>query len=319
MWCGHRACLESKESFLAQDTLDWHTRLCHSDELNGPSHTPPAPATQTQDQERADEEDDDITGTCASFVHEGAYGTKANVVIQQDYMAGLFGFSGHVCESSKRLSRFLLSNAFPEGFLKGKRCLELGAGCGLASMMLVLCHANVTVTDMEPSLPHLTSQLRANLTEAKLKNQARVLALDWTDEEQIKNTLKDEHGDAVEYDVIVASDCVYEHSMVDLLLSTMQALSGKNTLIVYTGLPINLRRGARLDGIHDAVSCWLSRVQQSFTGLLAMESNADSSQTLYTHGVWLLQRRAAAANGTDEHLQCAVTSQLLLTPRAAFH
>ena len=40
-------------------------------------------------------------------------------------------------------------SVFPPGYFVGKRVVEVGAGCGLTSILLALLGADVTITDMD--------------------------------------------------------------------------------------------------------------------------------------------------------------------------
>ena len=73
------------------------------------------------------------------------------------------GFASTVWDSSIVLSKFL-ERRFGAGpaALSGRRAVELGAGCGLVSCVLARLGADVTATDMEPNLPLLRDNLRAN-------------------------------------------------------------------------------------------------------------------------------------------------------------
>ena len=64
-------------------------------------------------------------------------------------------------DSSIVLSKYL-ERRFGPAALAGRRAVELGAGCGLVSCVLAHLGADVTATDMEPNLPLLRDNLRAN-------------------------------------------------------------------------------------------------------------------------------------------------------------
>lgn len=53
--------------------------------------------------------------------------------------------------------------------VKGKRCLELGAGMGLAGAAMALMGAHVTFTDLESVLPLLRQNVQNNLTPTALR------------------------------------------------------------------------------------------------------------------------------------------------------
>jgi hypothetical protein len=55
---------------------------------------------------------------------------------------------------------------YPRDFLRGRRVLELGAGCGLVGMLAasdVLGAASVTITDLDEVVPHIQTNIDANI------------------------------------------------------------------------------------------------------------------------------------------------------------
>jgi hypothetical protein len=57
---------------------------------------------------------------------------------------------------------------YPRDFLRGRRVLELGAGCGLVGMLVasdVFGAALVTITDLDEVVPHIQANIDANIGE----------------------------------------------------------------------------------------------------------------------------------------------------------
>jgi predicted nicotinamide N-methyase len=69
------------------------------------------------------------------------------------------GFASTVWDSSIVLARFLELHAAD---YRGRRCIELGAGCGLPGLVLHSLGADVTLTDLEGNLPLLEINARGN-------------------------------------------------------------------------------------------------------------------------------------------------------------
>lgn len=106
----------------------------------------------------------------------------------------------------------------PETVL-GKKCIELGAGCGLAGISAAVLGAKKTVlTDFPENL----SLLERNIVANKLTDVASTAPLTWG------NKLALEESD---FDVVLATDLMYYDDAVQPLILTLQALSGNHTRI----------------------------------------------------------------------------------------
>lgn len=94
-----------------------------------------------------------------------------------------------------------------------KSMVELGAGCGLPSLVLAkrFPKAKVYASDLNPTT---VDNLRHNLQLNQLSN-ATASAMDWQD----PSTYPEE-----QVDVLVGSDLIYQSSMVDLLVTTIHRL-----------------------------------------------------------------------------------------------
>ena len=115
---------------------------------------------------------------------------------------------------------------FPAGSLSGRRVMEVGAGCGLTSILLALLGANVTLTDMDTAkaLPNVAANLRDEETKARLT----VAEMDW-------------YSPGLErfpqpFEIIVAGDCCYQPAVIEPLLRAMWGMSDASTEIYLCGI-----------------------------------------------------------------------------------
>ncbi len=115
-------------------------------------------------------------------------------------------------------------------FWGGKQCIELGAGCGLVGLVAWLNGAQVTLTDLEDTIPHTEKNINTNMDRWKAKNNLMppyekldIKALSWGKENS--STLNRT------YDVILGSDIIYHPDTVVLLLETLDVLSTTETKI----------------------------------------------------------------------------------------
>ena len=123
------------------------------------------------------------------------------------------GFASTVWDSSIVLARFMERHA-PR--YAQRRAIELGAGCGLPSLVLHALGADVTLTDLAGNLPLLEDNARSN---ALGRAPARVVELCWG-----PPPLPASLG--APYDLILATDVLYSHDAVTPLVETLAALAG---------------------------------------------------------------------------------------------
>ncbi|PSR95343.1 Protein-lysine methyltransferase [Actinidia chinensis var. chinensis] len=110
-----------------------------------------------------------------------------------------------------------------------KRAVEIGAGCGVASMGLHLLGLHdVVVTDIAPVMPALKRNLKRN--KSVLGKSLKTAQLYWTKPDQI-NAL------SPPFDLVIATDVVYIEESVGPLISAMEALVG-DTGVVLLGYQI---------------------------------------------------------------------------------
>ncbi|CAL5340562.1 unnamed protein product [Camellia sinensis] len=121
---------------------------------------------------------------------------------------------------------------FSPSKLKGKRVIELGAGCGVAGFGMALLGCDVVSTDQTEVLPLLMRNCERNASRIMQMNlgsdsfgSIQVAELSWGNVDQIK---------AVDppFDYIIGTDVVYAEHLLEPLLQTMLALSGPKTTIL---------------------------------------------------------------------------------------
>ena len=105
----------------------------------------------------------------------------------------------------------------------GKKCLELGAGCGLVGMLSALLGADVTVTDLPSAIHHTRHCLALN---RHLSNIANIIAAPYSWGTPANDDLfKD-------LDFIFGSDIVYDPDFNDKLLFTFKLLCAPKTTVL---------------------------------------------------------------------------------------
>ena len=112
-------------------------------------------------------------------------------------------FSKHLCRNSS--------------LVKGKRCVELGAGVGLVGMVAAALGADVVMTDLEAGLPLLEVNA-ARSTAAAVGGSIKVAELFWGNEQ---------HIDALgryTFDVVLATDVIY-HQGADVMTALVHSIS----------------------------------------------------------------------------------------------
>eukprot|EP00887_Chlorella_sp_A99_P002654 scaffold6.g2654.t1 len=124
--------------------------------------------------------------------------------------------------------------------LAGKAVIELGSGTGAVGLAAAaLGAATVTLTDLAHLLPLLRENVAANaalLTTSGGRDRVHVAALAWGDVVDAVCSGASEPR----FDVVLASDVLYEAAAVQPFLATLRALSGPHTL---TLLAIEHRAG----------------------------------------------------------------------------
>ncbi|KAM4560443.1 protein N-lysine methyltransferase METTL21A [Odontesthes bonariensis] len=107
--------------------------------------------------------------------------------------------------------------------LKGKRAIELGAGTGLVGIVAALLGAHVTITDRQPALEFLSSNVKANLPP-RSQESVVVSELTWGDGL--------EHYPAGGFDLVLGADIVYLEDTFLSLLQTLEHLCSDTTVVL---------------------------------------------------------------------------------------
>ncbi|KAJ0256637.1 hypothetical protein HA466_0095660 [Hirschfeldia incana] len=141
-----------------------------------------------------------------------------------------------VWDASMVFAKYLGKNSWKGRFspskLKGKRAIELGAGCGVAGFAMAMLGCDVVSTDQKEVLPPLKRNVKWNTSTILQMNSGlasfgslRVAELDWGKEDHIR---------AVEppFDYVIGTDVVYAEQLLEPLLHTILALSGPKTTVM---------------------------------------------------------------------------------------
>ncbi|KAL8496537.1 hypothetical protein ACS0TY_020292 [Phlomoides rotata] len=141
-----------------------------------------------------------------------------------------------VWDASMVFAKFLEKNCrkgrFSPSKLKGKRVIELGAGCGVAGFGMAILGCDVISTDQTEVLPLLARNVERN-TSSILQmtsnpdsfGSIKATELDWGNADHIR---------AVDppFDYIIGTDVVYSEHLLEPLLQTILSLSGPRTTIM---------------------------------------------------------------------------------------
>ncbi|KAK8544598.1 hypothetical protein V6N13_045681 [Hibiscus sabdariffa] len=141
-----------------------------------------------------------------------------------------------VWDTSMVFAKFLEKNCrkgrFCPSKLKGKRVVELGAGCGVAGFGMALLGCDVVSTDQIEVVPLLRRNVECNISRIMQMNSnsdsfgsIKVAELDWGNGDHIKAV-------APPFDYVIGTDVVYAEHLVEPLLQTIIALSGPKTTIM---------------------------------------------------------------------------------------
>lgn len=136
---------------------------------------------------------------------------------------------------AKFLERNCKKGEFSSLRLKGKRVVEVGAGCGLAGLGLALLGCHVVATDQIEVLPLLLRNVERNMARAKQSpsespylgslGTIEIAELDWGNQQQARALNPP-------FDYIIGTDIVYKEQLLEPLLTTFRDLAGPKTSII---------------------------------------------------------------------------------------
>ncbi|KAF7098741.1 hypothetical protein CFC21_100458 [Triticum aestivum] len=168
-----------------------------------------------------------------------ACGRRLTLHQQPSSFRGASGVTGAVVWDSAVVLAKFLEHAADAGLLpvRGARAVDLGAGCGLVSVVAALLGARVVATD----LPDRVRLLRKNLEENVCNGDgdggsATVAELVWGDEYELDPELLlwlDTEAEPPE--LVLGSDVVYSEEAVGDLLATLCRLAGPRTTVLLAG------------------------------------------------------------------------------------
>ncbi|XP_068647017.1 uncharacterized protein [Aristolochia californica] len=136
------------------------------------------------------------------------------------------GVTGAVMWDSGVVLAKFLEHAVETGMLllRGKKVVELGAGCGLVGCIAALLGAQVILTDLPDRLKLLKKNVEANVEQGYAPGSATVAELEWGDDPDCKLT-----------EPMPDFDVIYSEGAVTDLLATLQQLSSIHTTIFLAG------------------------------------------------------------------------------------
>ncbi|GAB4842927.1 hypothetical protein Ancab_012905 [Ancistrocladus abbreviatus] len=133
---------------------------------------------------------------------------------------------------AKFLEKNCRKGRFCQSKLRGKRVIELGAGCGVAGCGMAILGCDVVSTDQKEVLPLLQRNLERNASRIMQMNPGsdsfgsiKAMELDWGNKDHIQAVCPP-------YDYIIGTDVVYAEHLLEPLLQTILALSGPRTTIM---------------------------------------------------------------------------------------
>lgn len=203
-----------------------------------------------------------------------------------------------VWDASLVFVKFLEKNCrkgkFSPSKLKGKRVIELGAGCGLAGFGMALLGCDVVATDQREVLPILTRNIERNTPSLAQMNPSdsfgsiRAAELDWGNEDHIKAV-------GPPFDFIIGTDVVYAEHLLEPLLKTIHALAGPKTTIM-------LGYEIRSTNVHEQM---LEMWKKNFEVKTVSQSKMDSQYQHPSIQLYIMGLKSAAGNAenTQDNVQ----------------
>ena len=121
------------------------------------------------------------------------------------------------------LAKYMETDHYRErhGDLKGKKLIEIGAGCGNVGMMAACYGANSIITDLETLVPLMEYNIEQN--KGVVTGTVTATAHAWGCE--VDNLLP-------KPDILILANCVYYRPSLEDLLESTRNLSDENTTIL---------------------------------------------------------------------------------------
>ncbi|KAL3156579.1 hypothetical protein ABBQ38_000869 [Trebouxia sp. C0009 RCD-2024] len=140
------------------------------------------------------------------------------------------GLSFQIWPSALSLSKYAeLQHSQHRGHWKGKRVIELGAGCGLVGLVFAALGATVLLTDLPNVLPLLDSNIALNQAAVEAGGgSVHCGNLTWG-VTAVASLGQDWAGP----DLVVAADVVYHRELFNPLLCTMSSLGGQAIVLAH--------------------------------------------------------------------------------------
>ncbi|XP_044961545.1 EEF1A lysine methyltransferase 3 isoform X1 [Hordeum vulgare subsp. vulgare] len=156
-----------------------------------------------------------------------ACGRRLSLHQQPSSFRGASGVTGAVVWDSGVVLAKFLEHAADSGLLpvlRGARAVDLGAGCGLVSVVAALLGARVVATDLPDRVRLLRKNLEENVGDGD-GGSATVAELVWGDEYELDPAPE----------LVLGSDVVYSEEAVGDLVATLTRLAGPGTTVLLAG------------------------------------------------------------------------------------
>jgi len=185
------------------------------------------------------------TSSCRDVVRQFVFGGQL-VEVLQDFTEEI-----DVTKNTERklwdgaflLARYLENTGvFPTGFWCNRRCVELGAGCGLTGLVAWLLGASVTLTDLPSASEHTKRCVSSNVerlgpTNPTLADRSTAIQVKdyiWGSKQHLQDLTPP-------YDVILGSDIVYSAESSDDLVEALLDLCEPTSVVLMSYKPRGLQ------------------------------------------------------------------------------
>ncbi|XP_047308203.1 protein N-lysine methyltransferase METTL21D isoform X2 [Impatiens glandulifera] len=208
-----------------------------------------------------------------------------------------------VWDASMVLVKFLEKNSrkgrFSASKLKGKRVIELGAGCGVAGFGMAMLGCDVVSTDQAEVLPLLMRNAERNSSRVTQVNpdnfgSIEVAELDWGNMDHVRAVCPP-------FDFVIGTDVVYSENLLEPLLHTILSLSGPKTTIL-------LGYEIRSTNVHEQM---LELWKRNFEVKIVPRSKMDSKYQHPSIQLFAMSLKPSETGKTDSQNNGAGTDQII--------